>query len=277
LQAKYIKEKLSMIVVEKEVNKVSEVKVNRKCCADNCKGFLVNGICPICNNRSCKKCMTVKQKTHICRQEDIDTATLLMTNTKNCPKCNFGIYKISGCNVMFCTQCNTSFNWLTMAIISSRQVHNPHYFEWLFSRQNNNHNEEVVNCELDVDQIMWLSRRHPVAGGIAQKIQHMTHDIQTYGRRDIVSCSIQYIHNIITTEEFVKNIQANDKFNRLSEERRNLLEMYSQIGNEILVKMFRKFSDNLVKEYNELANYCQEKYDEINKSYGSKQTCGFSI
>ena len=55
-------------------------------------------------------------KEHKCNEDDINTAKLLKKDTKYCPKCNFGITKISGCDVMFCTQCNTSFNWKTMEI-----------------------------------------------------------------------------------------------------------------------------------------------------------------
>lgn len=50
---------------------------------------------------------------HVCKKEDIETAKLLKENTKPCPSCNMGVYKIEGCSQMFCTSCKTAFGWTT--------------------------------------------------------------------------------------------------------------------------------------------------------------------
>ena len=66
---------------------------------------------------------------HVCKKEDLETAQLLAKNTKPCPKCSMGIFKISGCSQMYCISCHTAFCWNTGKIIN-KNIHNPHYFEY---------------------------------------------------------------------------------------------------------------------------------------------------
>ena len=63
------------------------------------------------------------------RPGDVDTVALLRDNTKPCPKCGQGIYKVSGCDQMWCVSCHTCFSWRTGNILNGT-VHNPHFFEY---------------------------------------------------------------------------------------------------------------------------------------------------
>lgn len=106
----------------------------RKCPSNNCKGFLNhNWLCGICCTRVCSRCHDIIMITdeHVCNNDNIATAEMIMKDTKNCPQCGVQIYKIDGCNMMFCTQCHTPFCWKTGNIIKNERIHNPHYYEWL--------------------------------------------------------------------------------------------------------------------------------------------------
>jgi hypothetical protein len=136
-------------------------RFNYKCPETNCRGYLNDDWeCGACKNKICKDCMVVlprqdpspqdpspqdpspqdpspqdpspqdHEHQHVCKEEDKATAKLMRTNTKPCPKCGMGIYKVSGCPQMWCVQCHTAFNWDT-GRIETQRVHNPHYFEWL--------------------------------------------------------------------------------------------------------------------------------------------------
>lgn len=107
--------------------------------ASNCRGFLsTQWKCNLCNMWACKDCHEIKGTTqdtpHECNQDNLASAKLIDAETRPCPKCGARVFKISGCNQMFCTACNDcAFDWVTGRIETI--IHNPHYFE--FQRQRN--------------------------------------------------------------------------------------------------------------------------------------------
>jgi hypothetical protein len=107
--------------------------------ASNCRGFLsTQWKCNLCNMWACKDCHEIKGATqdapHECNPDNLASAKLIDTETRPCPKCGARVFKISGCNQMFCTACNDcAFDWVTGRIETI--IHNPHYFE--FQRQRN--------------------------------------------------------------------------------------------------------------------------------------------
>lgn len=111
----------------------SKSSYNRPCIQENCRGFLdTKGNCPICHSVVCLECNILqKTKEHECKEDDVNTWNELKKNTRPCPKCNVRIHKISGCDQMWCVHCNTPFSW-TRGTIEHGNIHNPHYFDWLF-------------------------------------------------------------------------------------------------------------------------------------------------
>ena len=74
----------------------------RACPEEDCRGFLSSQWkCGICEKWTCPDCHVVKGYTrdtpHECNENDLATARLLATDTKPCPKCATGIFKIDGC------------------------------------------------------------------------------------------------------------------------------------------------------------------------------------
>lgn len=105
----------------------------RACSAEGCRGFLsTQWKCGICEQWTCPECHELKGPNrdceHTCKPDLVETAKLLAKDTKPCPKCQAKIFKIDGCDQMWCTQCHTAFSWKTGAIQTN--IHNPHYYEW---------------------------------------------------------------------------------------------------------------------------------------------------
>ena len=109
------------------------VKFIRACSDTDCRGFLSSQWkCGICEQWSCPDCHELKgpnkDAEHTCDPNNVATAKLLASDTKGCPLCRTNIFKISGCDQMWCTQCHTAFSWKTGNIENT--IHNPHYYEW---------------------------------------------------------------------------------------------------------------------------------------------------
>ena len=100
-------------------------------CPDNCcKGFVSSSWkCSLCEKKFCKDCHKESSLLHECNKDDKATIAMIKQECKNCPKCSMGIFKIEGCDQMFCTGCNTPFSWKTGKIVTNGPIHNPHYFE----------------------------------------------------------------------------------------------------------------------------------------------------
>ena len=104
------------------------------CPHETCRGFLsTNYKCGICEQYTCSKCMEVVGEHalleyHVCDENSVKSAELIKKETRPCPGCGERIYKIEGCDQMWCTTCHVAFSWST-GKRDTGQVHNPHFFE----------------------------------------------------------------------------------------------------------------------------------------------------
>jgi hypothetical protein len=121
---------------EEQQQHAEERKFVRACPVNACRGFLSTAWkCGTCSTWACANCHEVKGATkdaaHECNPDCVLTARLLDKETRPCPKCASAIFKISGCDQIWCTACNSAFDWRSGKEISNRVIHNPHYFEFL--------------------------------------------------------------------------------------------------------------------------------------------------
>ena len=65
---------------------------------------------------------------HVCDEKTKENAQFIKETCKACPgMCGEFIFKIDGCDQMWCTTCHTAFSWRT-GEIERGVVHNPHYY-----------------------------------------------------------------------------------------------------------------------------------------------------
>lgn len=107
---------------------------SQRCLVDMCKGFMSSQWkCGLCNMFACCKCHEIlgptKPQDHVCDEDDVKTISLIKKETKMCPKCSISIYKVSGCDQMWCTQCQVAFSWKSGEIQRGGTIHNPHFYD----------------------------------------------------------------------------------------------------------------------------------------------------
>ena len=108
------------------------------CPGQGCKGFLSTAYkCGLCERNTCKDCIMIKQDdAHVCIESDKLSAEAIRKETKPCPKCHERIFKIDGCDQMYCMArdeagkiCQTVWSWKSGEELIGVTVHNPHFFQ----------------------------------------------------------------------------------------------------------------------------------------------------
>jgi hypothetical protein len=103
------------------------------CPSDTCRGFLNTAyVCGVCEGKFCSACREPKptDAEHTCDPGLVATIKAITADSRACPSCGTAISRVSGCDQMYCTQCDTAFSYTTGKVVEG-VIHNPHYFERL--------------------------------------------------------------------------------------------------------------------------------------------------
>ena len=101
------------------------------CPTEDCRGFLSSQYrCGTCLNTFCAHCRVLKSETHVCDPELVSTLRAIAKDSRACPGCGTAISRVSGCDQMWCINCDVAFSYASGERIQG-VIHNPHYFERL--------------------------------------------------------------------------------------------------------------------------------------------------
>ncbi len=205
---------------EKKEDTVERNVFVRPCPANDCRGFLSSKWkCGICEIWVCPDCGDIKGKDHnaehTCKPENKESMDLMKKDTRPCPECGTRIFKIEGCNQMFCTNCNTGFCWRT-GKVTTGEMHNPHYFEWMRRTGGNpgtgvgggcgqitpNQITRLVNNRMAIlEEIMftkfYVNKYHltPIANGEKSRLQAtLTYDNRLIGGAPMTMANITRVN-----------------------------------------------------------------------------------
>jgi ribosomal protein S27AE len=241
----------------------------RACPAADCRGFLSSAWkCGMCDNWSCPDCHEVKGKDkdapHTCDPNSVETAKLLAKDSRNCPKCASMIFKIDGCDQMYCTQCHTAFSWRT-GRVETGTIHNPHYYEYHRQRGTLQRNPGDVPCG-GFPEWHFVARLCPRTHAFHYRIAaaHRTYahcqwavmPRYTTGNQDNRDLRIKFMIGDINEDEFKKKIQQREKARLRKGEIRQVLEMYTTVlGDLFQAYVSNSSASELVESLDELRNH----------------------
>ena len=254
----------------------------RACPVDDCRGFLSTAWkCGMCDNWTCPDCHEVigkdKEADHTCDPNNVETAKLLARDSRNCPKCAAMIFKIDGCDQMYCTQCHTAFSWRTGHIETGR-IHNPHYYE--FHRQRGTLQREPgdIPCGGFPDWrtvLGFLPRAHIFYNRFANAHRTVDHcrwvvapRYTVNGNQDNRDLRIKFMIGDINEEEFKKKIQQREKARQRKGEFLQVLEMYMNVLSDLFQGFvadkncsdFAESLDELRRHFNTTMGAVSERY-----------------
>lgn len=253
----------------------------RACPAPECRGFLSTAWkCGVCDNWACPECHEVKglnkDGPHTCDPNSVETAKLLAKDSRHCPKCAAIIFKIDGCDQMYCTQCHTAFSWRT-GRIEIGVIHNPHYYEYHRQRGTLQRNPGDVPCGgfpawHNVQAL--CPRTHHLHLKIASAHRTYAHCMwvvtprYTTGNGDNRDLRIKLMIGDISEDEFKKKIQQREKARQRKTEISQVLEMFTTVLNDIFQAYVNdKNMDAINMSLNELRSHFLNTMKAVSKRY----------
>ena len=255
-----------------------------KCININCRGFLTKDWkCGICSTLVCSWCHEKKEKEHKCNEENVKSVELMKEDSKQCPnmKCGIIIYRIAGCDSMFCTHCKTHFNWTT-GQISDTAVHNPHYIEYIRNQQAGQDDENALqfNCGhvmyqntifILVSEIQKLLSDKDEREFVLAMIRLLSHiqevEIPHLETRDTADdpnrmLRLSYMMNDITKEEFGHALFKRERDSMRKQELRQIFNMFFDVGDDLLRSLLQRQIT-----FSEYKTQCEALRDYSNASF----------
>ena len=249
----------------------------RKCGSDGCKGFLsTQWKCGLCDKYTCKECLEVKvpDQVHACNPDSVETAKLLSTDSKPCPSCGTVIFKIDGCDQMYCVMCHTAFSWRSGSIVTGR-IHNPHYFE--YRNANNMRLREIgdVPCGgmplIDSMAIIPYKNRNDVYGAYRLCIHIQDETLPRLAPRDTKQFRIDYLMGNLTENQLKYDLQRIEKANSKKLEYRLIYSMFVEVAIDLYRNVTQESQyEQLVVEMKNLVKYANDQFVRIADAFGCK-------
>lgn len=283
------------IINGKTNNNIQKKVFIKKCGVEDCRGFLSEQWkCGMCDTITCNKCLEIldhnQDNIHVCKEENIESAKLISKDSKPCPKCAALIFKIDGCNQMWCVLCHTAFSWVTGQIETSR-IHNPHYYEMLRNMSANgeiprepenicNGNDDNVGMPNNNQiEILLLIKRNKseynifkekilkITRGIFHILYYHPNNFQQKYDKEKRCLRIRYLMNYITEEYWKKELQRKEKKYEKALNLYQVSRTLDIIGGDIIRSIQTKNINTIYDDFEKLRNNINDGLYQIGKQF----------
>jgi len=295
-------------------NTVQEVKEEKRkfimaCPNNECRGYLSTQYkCEMCKAYTCHDCLEIighnKTDEHVCNPDTVKTSEAIKKDTKPCPTCGIRIFKISGCDQIWCTECQVAFSWNT-GKIEKGVIHNPHFYEHQrkinggqaprtpgdnpcggegnFCTYNLFRSNIMAKIRVDLfDTTVLYNYSITTIMNFHRYISHIIYTSLYATRTKIRELSdnedmrVKYIVKEKSKEDLATHIFRNDNLRKKHNEFLHLYELISVVGTETFATLasskntgeaFIEEMDGVITQFHGLQSYCNEQFAEISKIY----------
>ncbi len=268
----------------------------RKCPTENCKGFLTTQWnCKLCEKHICKDCNEEVRPGHVCNEDNVKTVELLKKDTKPCPSCGTMIFKISGCNQMWCPDCHTAFDWKTMKIETGR-IHNPHYYEFQRTIHNGAPPREPGDIPCgglpSIRELYmftgYLGPSRRVGGNLIKNIElklfaihRLTEHILQLELRNRnprtpaqvnEDLRVRYMMNELGEDEYKKLLQSEEKKREKKRDCQQIFQMFADVSSDHFRQLIRGEIQmvDMLEIMEKLRAYTNTSFEKVQKSFKLK-------
>mgnify|MGYP001617185671 CR=1 FL=1 len=276
------------IEIETQEKKQDGFITRGHCPMEGCNSFIeANWSCTVCNTKVCSKCLDIALLDHVCNEDTIATMAAIRADCKPCPTCRVRVFRVHGCNQMWCTNCNNAFDWRSGESITVVHFHNPHYAEWVRTQPVST--RETVGATVGVRECVDITRlTHYILrlidgtmedkGEIMEILGTANHIIDLPRVDDAEEMAIrkkciEFVSNEINEATFRCDIQRIDKRIEKKREVAEVLMMFATVSKEKLLDCYtnsRPASVAIEVINNELRPYTLDTIKEISEWYGGK-------
>lgn len=278
------------------------------CPNNDCRGYLSTQYkCELCEMFTCHHCLELighsKTNPHECHPNSVASAEAIKKETKPCPNCGVRIFKISGCDQMWCTECKVAFHFNSCRI-DTGIVHNPHYYAHLTQINQGeaprNPGDIVCGGLIDANHLLRIFKLikpgfsnvdeqiafETYVKGIHLVLAHITRlelpRLRTKIREleETTNIRVNYIRGKISKEEAAQKVYQQDISRKKQTELLHIYELLNVVGIENMNIFYdvRKYSltklsefiDDLNKKMITLDNireYCNTEFSKISITY----------
>lgn len=273
---------------ETNASKKTHKVFTRACPVETCRGFLSISLkCGLCNVYACKHCHLSKDgkndTEHKCDPDLVATVKMIALDTKPCPSCTKLIFKINGCDQMYCTQCHTAFSW-EKGLIERGVIHNPHFYEAQRAingtypmripamRCGGPPRVREITIKLKNDNIIF-----EYCDNAHRLIYHINNvELQYYpivfGEMDNSQLRVSYLMERITEKQWISKLKAKTKKQEKNSEFNMVLSMFtttmSDLFGNILVSDYKN-TETHIDSINKLRLYTNKSLEKIGNNYGN--------
>lgn len=306
------------------------------CPGSECRGFVGGSHCGTCKKEVCAKCRefvhapsssvpssekedntTEPQKRsiyasnnnnnnnsklkakHVCDPLLLASITSIAQEAKSCPRCRAQIFRIEGCNHMFCTNCRTHFDWETNRVLTSSSNH--HYdlttaFSTnvaILSKNSNSENTEQCSTDpftdaipssvvsspeinQDIFRALW---KEPISARFLLRKRLSAFETEFQYQESLLRIRLMFLRGQVTEDQAKSRVLQEDEKHEKMFRQRSLLEMYLNICNDlqrmVYVNRNQANQEDALRIYKNLIDTCQAASRDTKSELGG-ECLGFS-